>query len=144
MLVASMYRSVAASEAQIAKMLQELHASYPKGNEYDEGDQIFYRINYRLADAFGLTREDAEKYHSAYHRDNPRRVSQGYCDRCESVVTIIPVIYGLQESDLAYLRAVEAEGTLIIDDISSLTQGFRAAMFGCRECKTLLPKYETL
>ena len=139
-----MHRSVAAREAQIAKMLQELHASYLKGNEYDEGDPIFYRINYRLADAFRLTREGAEKYHSAYHRDNPRRVSQGYCDRCESVVTIIPVIYGLQESDLAYLRAVEAEGRLIIGDISSLRQGFRATMFGCRECKTLLPKYGTL
>jgi hypothetical protein len=139
-----MHRSVAAREAQIAKMLEELHASYLKGNEYDEGDPIFYRMNYRLADAFGLTREGAEKYHSAYRRDNPRRVSQGYCDRCESVVTIIPVIYGLQESDLAYLRAVEAEGRLIIGDISSLRQGFRAAMFGCRECKTLLPKYGTL
>jgi hypothetical protein len=139
-----MHRSVAAREAQIAKILQELHASYLKGNEYDEGDPIFYRIKYRLADAFGLTREGAEKYHSAYHRDNPRRVSQGYCDRCESVVTIIPVIYGLQESDLAYLRAVEAEGRLIIGDISSLRQGFRATMFGCRECKILLPKYGTL
>ena len=52
-----MHRSVAAREAQIAKMLQELHASYLKGNEYDEGDPIFYHINYRLADAFGLTRE---------------------------------------------------------------------------------------
>lgn len=70
-----MHRSVAAREAQIAKMLQELHASYLKGNEYDEGDPIFYRINYRLADAFGLTREGAEKYHSAYHRDNSRRVT---------------------------------------------------------------------
>jgi hypothetical protein len=66
-------------------MLQELHVSYLKGKEYDEGDPIFYRINYRLADTFGLTREDAEKYHSAYHRDNPRRVSQGYCDRCKRV-----------------------------------------------------------
>jgi hypothetical protein len=70
-----MHRSVVAREVQIAKMLQELHASYLKGNEYDEGDPIFYRINYRLADAFGLTRESAEKYHSAYHRDNSRRVS---------------------------------------------------------------------
>jgi hypothetical protein len=125
-------------------MLQELHTSYLKGNEYDEGDPIFYRINYRLADAFGLTREGAEKYHSAYHRDNPRRVSQGYCNRCENVVTIIPVIYGLQGSDLAYLRAVEAKGRLIIGDISSLRQGFRAATFECRECKILLPKYGTL
>jgi hypothetical protein len=59
-------------------------------------------------------------------------------------VTIIPVIYGLQETDLAYLRAMEAECRLIIGNISSLRQGFRAAMFGCRECKTLLPKYGTL
>jgi len=59
-------------------------------------------------------------------------------------VTIIPVIYGLQESALAYLRAVEAEGMLIIGDVSSLRQGFRAMIFGCRECKTLLQKYGTL
>jgi hypothetical protein len=59
-------------------------------------------------------------------------------------VTTIPVIYGLQQSDLAYFRAVEAEGRLIIGDIGSLRQGFRAAMFECRECKTVLPKYGTL
>ena len=58
-----MHRSVAAREAQIAEMLQELHASYLKDNEYDEDDPIFYRINYWLADAFGLIRECAEEYH---------------------------------------------------------------------------------
>jgi hypothetical protein len=59
-------------------------------------------------------------------------------------VTTIPVIYGLQQSDPAYLRAVEAEERLIIGLISSLRQDFRAAMLECGECETVLPKYGTL
>lgn len=59
-------------------------------------------------------------------------------------MTTIPGIYGLQQSDLAYFRAVEAEGRLTIGHISSPRQDFRAAMFECRECKTVLPKYGTL
>ena len=125
-------------------MLQELHASYLKGNEYDEGDPIFYRINYRLADTFGLTKEEAEAHHSAYHKDNPRHVSQGYCEKCGRVVTIIPVIYGIQQSDMVRMEAAEGEGRLIIGDIDSIRHGEKVAMFGCKECRTLLPKYGTI
>jgi hypothetical protein len=132
-------------QADIAKMLQELHASFLKGNEYDEGDLLFYRINYRLAEAFGLAKEEAEKFHAAYHdSNNPRRVSQGYCDTCSKVVTIVPVIYGIQDSDMERMEAAEGEGRLILGDTSSVRQGGKVAMFGCKTCRSLLPKYGTL
>ena len=132
-------------QADISKMLQELHASFLKGNEYDEGDLLFYRINYRLAEAFGLAKEEAEKFHAAYHDDgNPRRISQGHCDACGRVVTIIPVIYGVQESDMEKMKAAEGEGRLIVGDIGTVRQGEKVAMFGCKTCRSLLPKYGTL
>lgn len=128
-------------EAGIDRMLRELHAFYLKDNEHDEGDLIYYRINYRLADAFGITKEEAERLHSAYHAASPREVSHGYCERCKKVVTIIPVIYGIQESDIERMKAAESQGRLIIGDISTVRQGSKVPMFGCRECRTLLPKY---
>lgn len=131
-------------EADIDRMLKELHASYLKSNEHDEGDLIYYRINYRLADTFGITKEEADRLHSSYHSASPRQVSQGYCEKCGSVVTIIPVIYGIQKSDIERIKIAEAEGRLIIGDMNAVKQGSKAAMFGCRECRTLLPKYGML
>lgn len=128
-------------QADIDRMLKELHASYLKDNEHDEGDLIYYRINYRLADAFGMTKEEADRLHSIYHLASPREVSQGYCERCSKVVTIIPVIYGVQESDMEGMKAAEAQGRLIIGDTATVKQGSKVPMFGCRECRTLLPKY---
>ena len=89
-----------AREQEIEKMLRELHESYLKGNEYDEGDPIFYRINYRLQDAFDLTKEGAAQYHDSYHKEKPRRVSEGFCEKCNGIVGIVPIIYGVQESDI--------------------------------------------
>ena len=131
-------------QADIDKMLKELHASYLKGNEHDEGDLIYYRINYRLADAFGITKEEADRLHSGYHAGSPRQVSQGYCERCKTIVTIVPVIYGIQESDMERMKAAEMQGRLIIGDMSTIRQGSKVAMFGCKACKALLPKYGTL
>jgi hypothetical protein len=131
-------------KAEIERMLKELHASYLKGNEHDEGDPIYYRINYRLADAFGITKEDADRLHSSYHSASPRQVSQGYCEKCGRVVTIIPVIYGIQKSDMERMKLVEMQGRLIIGEVSTVRKGSKAAMFGCRECRALLPKYGTL
>lgn len=128
-------------QADIDRMLKELHVSYLKDNEHDEGDSIYYRINYRLADAFGMTKEEADRLHSIYHLASPREVSHGYCERCERVVTIIPVIYGIQESDMERMKAAEAQGRLIIGDTATVRQGSRVPMFGCRECRALLPKY---
>lgn len=131
-------------QSDINRMLNELHASYLKDNEHDEGDLIYYRINYRLAEAFGMTKGEAESLHSTYHSSNPREVSQGYCEKCKVVVTIIPVIYGMQESDVERMRTAEAEGRLIIGDTDTVKQGSMAPMFGCRACRTLLPKYGTI
>jgi hypothetical protein len=131
-------------EAEIDRMLKELHVSYLKGNEHDEGDLLYYRINYRLADIFGITNDEAERLHSSYHKGNPRQVSQGYCEKCARVVTIIPVIYGIQESDMERMKGAEMQGRLIIGDTSSIKQGSKVAMFGCKDCKSLLLKYGSL
>jgi hypothetical protein len=131
-------------QAEIDRMLKELHASYLKGNAHDEGDIIYYRINYRLADTFGITKKEADRLHSSYHASNPRQVSHGYCEKCSRVVTIIPVIYGIQKSDVGIMKAAETQGRLIIGNMNELKQGSKVAMFGCKECKNLLPKYGTL
>jgi hypothetical protein len=131
-------------QADIERMLKELHVSYLKGNEHDEGDLIYYRINYRLADTFGMTKEEADKLHSGYHSSKPRQVSQGYCESCRRVVKIIPIIYGIQADDLERMKAAEADGRLIIGDMDTVKQGSKVAMFGCKECRALLPKYGML
>lgn len=131
-------------ESDIERMLKEIHASYLKGNEHDEGDLLYYRINYRLVEAFGISKEEADRVHSSYHAGNPRQVSQGYCEKCGRVVTIIPFIYGIQESDIERMKTAETQGRLIIGDMSTVRQGSKVAMFGCKECRTLLPKYGTI
>lgn len=131
-------------EAVTERMLEELHASYLRGNEHDEGDLLYYRINYRLADTLGITNEEADRLHSSYHTRSPRQVSQGYCEKCGMVVTIIPVIYGIQKSDMEKMKMAETQGRLIIGDMSIIRQGSKVAMFGCKECRTLMPKYGTL
>lgn len=131
-------------QSDIHRMLNELHVSYLKDNEHDEGDLIYYRINYRLAEAFGMTKEEADSLHSTYHSSNPREISQGYCEKCKVVVTIIPVIYGMLDSDVERMRAAEAQGRLIIGDTYTVRQESTTPMFGCRACKTLLPKYGTI
>ncbi len=125
-------------------MLNDLHSSYMKDNEYDEGDPIFYRINYRLVDALEITKEEANQLHLTYHVERPRRVSEGYCDKCGNVVGIIPIIYGIQKVDLAKMEEAREQGRLIIGDFDVVKNGTRAPMFGCRACKTPLPKYGTI
>ena len=131
-------------EADVDRMLKELHAAYLKANEHDEGDLIYYRINYRLADTFGITREEANKLHAGYHLVSQRQVSQGFCENCGRVVAIIPVIYGVQADDMKRMKDAEDGGRLIIGDMSTVRQGSKVAMFGCKECRALLPKYGTL
>jgi hypothetical protein len=128
-------------EADIEKILKELHASYLKGNEHDEGNPLYYRINYRLAETFGISKEEADRLHTSYHAGNPRQVSHGYCKKCGSVVKIIPVIYGIQQSDIEQMKIAEAQGRLIIGDTNAIKHGAKVAMFGCRECRSMLPAY---
>jgi len=128
----------------IEKTLKELHASYMKNNAHDEGDIIYHRINYRIANTFGITKEEAARLHSEYHSAKPRKVSEGFCEKCNMVVTIIPVIYGIQESDMERLKTAEMQGRLIIGEIDTVRQGSEVAMFGCSECKSMMPKYGML
>jgi hypothetical protein len=125
-------------------MLTELHAFYLKENINDEGDLIYYRINYKIVDTFGITKEDADSLHASYHLVSPRLVSQGYCDKCARVVTIIPVIYGIQVDDMERMKTSEALGRFIVGDMNTIKEGSKVAMFGCRECRTRLPQYGTL
>jgi hypothetical protein len=131
-------------EVRFEKLLTDLHKDLLKANEYDEGDLIYYRIDYRLADALQISKQEAAKLHSEYHERNPRKASQGFCDTCQKVVSIIPIIYGMQASDLLEMRDRENAGRLIIGDTGTIRQGARVAMFGCKECKGPLPKYGTL
>ncbi|HVX03054.1 MAG TPA: hypothetical protein VHA09_07860, partial [Nitrososphaera sp.] len=78
------------------------------------------------------------------HKEHPRRVSEGFCDTCNGIVGIIPIIYGVQESDMERMKIAEGEGRLIIGDISQVKEGAQVAMFGCKACKTPLVKYGTI
>ena len=130
--------------ASIKRLLTNLHEFYLKNNEYDEGNLIYYRINYKLMDAFHITREKAEKLHTDYHENNPRRISEGYCHNCKKIVRIIPIIYGIPEKDKANLTKAENEGRLIIGSLKEIKEGVEVSMFGCKICKNALPRYGTI
>ena len=131
--------------AAARRMLIELHKSYLKNNKYDEGNLIYYRINYKLVDILEITKEEAEKYHADYHKENtPRRISEGYCHNCNAVVTIVPIIYGITENDKVTLKAAEKEGRLIIGSLDQVKEGNHVSMFGCKICKSALPRYGTI
>jgi hypothetical protein len=125
-------------------LLKELHAFYLRNNEYDEGDLLYYRINYKLKDAFGFTEDDAEKFHLNYHDNNPRRISEGYCHICKKVTSIIPIIYGVLEQDMSTIKVAEDDKRLIIGNLEQVKEGNKVAMFGCKICMSPLPKYGTI
>ena len=130
--------------ADIKQLLIHLHESYLKDNKYDEGNLIYYRINYKLMDAFEITKEEAEELHVDYHESNPRRISEGYCHNCKHIVEIIPIIYGVAEKDKEALTAAENEGRLIIGSLNEIREGIEVSMFGCKICKSSLPAYGKL
>jgi hypothetical protein len=127
----------------IDRLLKELHVSYLKNNKYDEGDLLFYRINYKLIDSFGITQDEAKEYHFNYHKHNPRRVSEGYCHICKNITSIIPIIYGVSKQDIATIKAAEDDKRLIIGTLDQLKKGNRMALFGCKICLSPLPNYGT-
>ena len=128
----------------IDRLLKELHASYLKNNKYDEGDLLFYRINYKLIDSFGITQDEAKKYHFNYHNHNPRRVSEGYCHICKNITSIIPIIYGVSEQDITTLKVAEDDKRLIIGNLDHPKKGNKMALFGCKICLSPLPNYGTI
>lgn len=134
------------NEVRITRTLTELHRYYLKDNEFDEGDLIYYRINYKLVALFGITKEEAQSFHTAYHRDIPRIISEGYCHSCDAIVTFIPIIYGSSERERISLEMAQREGKLIIAnlDFNKIKEGVRIPLFGCKICKTPLPRYGTM
>ena len=133
-------------QAGISKMLTELHKYYLRANRFDEGDLIYYRINYKLVASFGITKEEAQTSHDAYHKDNPRIVSEGYCYSCKTIVTFIPIIYGSSSEERKSLETAQNQGRLIISDLEyyAIKEGVKIPLYGCKVCKTALPRYGTM
>lgn len=133
-------------EVRITRTLRELHRYYLKDNEFDEGDLIYYRINYKLAALFGITKEEAQSFHEIYHKDNPRIIAEGYCHICAAIVKFIPIIYGSSERERESLEIAQNEGRLIISnlDFNTINEGVKIPLFGCKMCKTPLPRYGTM
>jgi hypothetical protein len=130
----------------ITRTLIKLHGYYLQDNEFDEGDLIYYRINYRLVALFGITREEAQNFHAAYHRSTPRKIAEGYCHNCNANVKFIPIIYGSAEKERESLEVAQNEGKLIIANLDSnaIKEGVKLPLYGCKICKTALPRYGTI
>lgn len=133
-------------EVGITSTLIELHRYYLRDNKFDEGDLIYYRINYRLEALFGITKEEAQSFHATYHRDIPRTISEGYCHICDAIVKFIPIIYGSSERERKSLEMAQNEGKLIIANLDSNTikEGVKVPLYGCKICKAALPRYGTM
>jgi hypothetical protein len=133
-------------EVGITRTLIELHRYYLQDNEFDEGDLIYYRINYRLVALLGITREEAQSFHAAYHRNIPRTIAEGYCHICDALVKFIPIIYGSSERERKSLEMAQNEGKLIIANLDSNTikEGVKIPLYGCKICKSALPRYGTM
>ena len=134
------------NEVEIAKVLTELHRYYLQDNRFDEGDLIYYRINYRLEASFEITKEEAQSFHEDYHKHIPRTISEGYCHICNAVVKFIPIIYGSSGEERKSLEMAQNENRLIIADLNyhSIKEGVKLPLYGCKVCKTALPRYGTL
>jgi hypothetical protein len=130
----------------ITRTLIELHRYYLQANKFDEGDLIYYRINYRLEELFGVTKEEAQSFHAAYHRKVPRTISKGYCHICDAVVKFIPIIYGSSERERKSLEMAQNEGKLIIAHLgyNAIKEGVKLPLYGCQICKAALPRYGTM
>ena len=133
-------------EVGITRTLIELHRYYLQDNEFDEGDLIYYRINYRLVALLGITREEAESFHAAYHRNIPRTIARGYCHICDALVKFIPIIYGSSERERKSLEMAQNEGKLIIANLgyNAIKEGVKLPLYGCKICKAALPRYGTM
>jgi hypothetical protein len=133
-------------KVEITRTLIDLHRYYLQNNEFDEGDLIYYRINYKLAALFGITNEEAQRFHEAYHGENPRTIAEGYCHICDAIVKIIPILYGSSERERELLEIAQNEGKLIIANLDSnaIKEGVKIPLYGCKICKAPLPKYGTM
>ena len=127
----------------ITRALMDLHRYYLQNNKFDEGDLIYYRINYRLVALFGITKEEAQRFQAAYHSEIPRTTAEGYCHVCDAIVKIIPILYGSSERERGLLEMAQNEGKLIIASLDSnaIKEGVKIPLYGCKNCKTALSRY---
>ena len=134
-------KAVASYSESVDKSLANLHKIFLKHNEHDEGDLIFYRIDYRLAEVLKVTTDEAHAYHLIYHTKNPRTVSKAYCSNCNQIVTFIPIIYTVTENERALLEAAELEDRVILGNLEKIMEDHKIPMFGCTQCKKPIPGY---
>ena len=92
-------KTVSSNSESVDESLEKLHKMFLKHNEHDEGDLIFYRIDYRLAEILKVTADEARAYHQIYHTKNPCTVSKAYCSTCNQIVTFVPIIYTVTENE---------------------------------------------
>ncbi len=132
-------KAVASYSESVDKSLANLHKIFLKHNVHDEGDLIFYRIDYRLAEILKVTADEAHAYHLIYHTKNPRTVSKAYCSNCNQIVTFIPIIYTVTENERALLEAAELEDRVILGNLEKIMEDHKIPMFGCTQCKKPIP-----
>ena len=127
-------KTVSSNSESVDESLERLHKMFLKHNEHDEGDLIFYRIDYRLAEILKVTAD-----HQIYHTKNPRTVSKAYCSNCNQIVTFVPIIYTVTEYERSLLKAAEMKGRVILGDLENIMEDHKIPMFGCGECKKPIP-----
>ena len=135
-------KTVSYNSESVDESLERLHKIFLKHNEHDEGDLIFYRIDYRLAEILKVTADEARAYHQIYHTKNPRTVSKAYCSNCNQIVTFVPIIYTVTENERSLLKAAEMKGRVILGDLENIMEDHKIPMFGCAECKKPIPSVE--
>jgi hypothetical protein len=116
-------------------VLHDLHDIFLKNNMHDEGDLIFYRINYRLEEIYNISRYQANGLHKTYHLSFPRKISQAYCNNCNRVVRYIPIIYGVSEGEMEYMKALEKNGRILIGRVEYHNDP-NIPLFACEICKS--------
>ena len=133
-------KTVSSNSESVDESLERLHKMFLKHNEHDEGDLIFYRIDYRLAEILKVTADEARAYHQIYNTKNPRTVSKAYCSNCNQIVTFVPIIYTVTENERSLLKAAEMKGRVILGDLENIMEDHKIPMFGCAECKKPIPR----
>jgi hypothetical protein len=119
-------------------VLQDLHKIFLKNNIYDEGDLLFYRINYKLEEMYKISRYQANGLHQTYHLSFPRKTSEVYCNSCNRVVRYIPIIYGVTQSEMEYMKALEKKDRILIGtaEYHNDTHDTHLPLFACKLCKS--------
>ena len=65
---------------------------------------------------------------------------------CDAIIKFIPIIYGSLGRERKSLEIAQNEGKLIIAnlDCNAIKEGVKIPLYGCKICKTSLPRYGTM